>query len=116
MVENTEVEKLDRMVSDEVSATVDEHCSMDNDGIGHYQYGADECYDKGTDFVDLDSYTIEIDVTDFSEELRAKVGDLDSITGDDFYEGTEFSWIARPRDEITEKDGRFYLEFEVECS
>ena len=57
--ENIELEELETDCGRFFSATVECELSIDNDGIGSYEFWGSRGYDHGNDFAVVDDYTVE---------------------------------------------------------
>lgn len=64
---------------EEIDISVEVSYRWDNDGIGHYEFWGFPGYDKGIDFVEVESVTPKLPDEEFKPEVKAKILDYFNV-------------------------------------
>ncbi len=110
---------IEGTITQTVNSELNQHCRMENSGIGAYEYSGHREYDAGQDYAVLDSYHLALDITgqpelnDFNENVK---GHGTHVLGDVWEKhpdiSSEVEWKAI-FEHLVMRDGKTYLIFQV---
>jgi len=113
-------DNIEETVKNNVCEMIEDHCVIENDGIGSYEFWGQKCVDKGNEYVVFEGLTLEYDVTKLalteeqSENLPSVSGcDQVTLNASEYSDGVQadINWTATGS--LKQKDNKTFLVYEV---